>query len=170
MKNVKYFILGQTVNFIFSYCSPWGQCQQEIWPLQVEICWATRHNQRLVWYRNAWWVYLNLLVKPYQFYCNVPEACREEFHHRLKVYHAWKARHRMNESKKESTFDDGMRAPTSVTVTITQTGPWNRKSVISTDQRYFRYLPLHSYTIAITCSLCKTLNCQWTESQGFSHM
>jgi len=67
------------------------------------------------------------------------EACREEFHRRLKVYHAWKARNR----KKESTFDDGMRAPTSVTeqagkFPVTLTGPGNRKSVISTDQRYFR--------------------------------
>ena len=62
------------------------------------------------------------------------EACREEFHRRLKVYHAWKAKNKkkggsggggggfgpgtpggadggMNGS---STFDEGMRAPTSV--------------------------------------------------------
>jgi len=35
------------------------------------------------------------------------EACREEFHRRLKVYHAWKARNK----RKETTFDEGMRAP-----------------------------------------------------------
>ena len=68
------------------------------------------------------------------------ESCREEFHRRLKVYHAWKARNK----KKDSTFDAGMRAPTSVTeqagkFPVTLTGPGNRKSVISTDQRYFRY-------------------------------
>merc|ERR1711981_515787 len=38
------------------------------------------------------------------------EACREEFHRRLKVYHAWKARNK----KKNSTFEDNQRAPTSI--------------------------------------------------------
>ena len=65
------------------------------------------------------------------------EACREEFHRRLKVYHAWKAKNR----KKDSTFDDGIRAPSSVTEQagkMTTAGAGQRKSVISTDQRYFR--------------------------------
>ncbi len=35
---------------------------------------------------------------------------REEFHRRLKVYHAWKARNK----KKETTFDENMRAPSSI--------------------------------------------------------
>jgi myosin-6 len=35
---------------------------------------------------------------------------REEFHRRLKVYHAWKARNK----KKETTFDENMRAPVSI--------------------------------------------------------
>merc|ERR1719481_1248177 len=39
------------------------------------------------------------------------EACREEFHRRLKVYHAWKAR---NKRKNTETYGDNMRAPTSV--------------------------------------------------------
>merc|ERR1712203_1120902 len=34
------------------------------------------------------------------------EACREEFHRRLKVYHAWKAK-----NKKSSNVDTNMRAP-----------------------------------------------------------
>ncbi len=39
------------------------------------------------------------------------EACREEFHRRLKVYHAWKAKNK----KKNATFDpESMRAPSSV--------------------------------------------------------
>lgn len=38
------------------------------------------------------------------------EACREEFHRRLKVYHAWKAKNK----KKNSTFDENMRAPSSI--------------------------------------------------------
>lgn len=38
------------------------------------------------------------------------EACKEEFHRRLKVYHAWKARNR----RKDSTFDEAMRAPSSI--------------------------------------------------------
>jgi len=37
------------------------------------------------------------------------EACREEFHRRLKVYHAWKAK-----NKKRTTMDDNQRAPKSV--------------------------------------------------------
>jgi len=63
------------------------------------------------------------------------EACREEFHRRLKVYHAWKARNK----KKNSTFNEDMRAPSSITEqasNIITTG--QKKSVISTDQRFFR--------------------------------
>lgn len=63
------------------------------------------------------------------------EACREEFHRRLKVYHAWKARNK----KKNTTFNDDMRAPSSITDeakknVITPA----KKSVTSTDQRFFR--------------------------------
>ncbi|XP_055716099.1 myosin heavy chain 95F isoform X1 [Phlebotomus papatasi] len=38
------------------------------------------------------------------------EACRHEFHRRLKVYHAWKAKNR----NKRSTMDENERAPKSV--------------------------------------------------------
>lgn len=64
------------------------------------------------------------------------EACREEFHRRLKVYHAWKARNK----KKNSTFDEEMRAPSSVTEQAGKAGAQAaaKKSVTSTDQRYFR--------------------------------
>jgi myosin VI len=37
------------------------------------------------------------------------EACRHEFHRRLKVYHAWKAKNR-----KRTTMDENERAPKSV--------------------------------------------------------
>lgn len=37
------------------------------------------------------------------------EACRSEFHRRLKVYHAWKAK-----NKKKTTMDENQRAPKSV--------------------------------------------------------
>lgn len=37
------------------------------------------------------------------------EACRHEFHRRLKVYHAWKAK-----NKKRTTMEDNERAPKSV--------------------------------------------------------
>ncbi|KAH8292630.1 hypothetical protein KR018_012334, partial [Drosophila ironensis] len=37
------------------------------------------------------------------------EACRQEFHRRLKVYHAWKAKNR-----KRTTMDENERAPRSV--------------------------------------------------------
>jgi len=38
------------------------------------------------------------------------EACREEFHRRLKVYHAWKAKNR----KKNATPDGNSRLPSSI--------------------------------------------------------
>merc|ERR1711892_1171159 len=63
------------------------------------------------------------------------EACREEFHRRLKVYHAWKARNK----KKNTTFNDDMRAPSSITEEAKKnviTAP--KKSVTSTDERFFR--------------------------------
>ena len=53
------------------------------------------------------------------------------------MYHAWKARNR----KKDTPFDDGIRAPSSVTEQankMTSANGTSRKSVISTDQRYFR--------------------------------
>lgn len=37
------------------------------------------------------------------------EACRHEFHRRLKVYHAWKAKNR-----KRTTMDENERAPRSI--------------------------------------------------------
>lgn len=37
------------------------------------------------------------------------QACRHEFHRRLKVYHAWKAK-----NKKRTTMEDNERAPKSV--------------------------------------------------------
>ena len=88
------------------------------------------------------------LLGGFPFYCTIlltvtmilsSEACREEFHRRLKVYHAWKARNK----RKDSTFDEGLRAPTSVTeqaarTAAAATAAAPRKSVISTDQRFFR--------------------------------
>ena len=88
------------------------------------------------------------LLGGFPFYCTIlltvtmilsPEACREEFHRRLKVYHAWKARNK----RKDSTFDEGLRAPPSVPeqaarTAAAATAAAPRKSVISTDQRFFR--------------------------------
>ena len=39
------------------------------------------------------------------------DACREEFHRRLKVYHAWKTK---NKKKAASTDNDDDRAPDAV--------------------------------------------------------
>ncbi|QQP54910.1 Uncharacterized protein FKW44_007902 [Caligus rogercresseyi] len=43
-------------------------------------------------------------------------ACREEFHRRLKVYHAWKAKNRKKNGNEDSSspFDENMRAPKSI--------------------------------------------------------
>ena len=63
------------------------------------------------------------------------EACREEFHRRLKVYHAWKAKNR----KKNSTFSESMRAPTSILEEANRpTMGTLKKPVTSCNQRYFR--------------------------------
>jgi len=63
------------------------------------------------------------------------EGCREEFHRRLKVYHAWKAKNR----KKSSTFNEAMRAPSSIMDEATRPGMATmKKSVTSCNQRYFR--------------------------------
>ena len=63
------------------------------------------------------------------------EACREEFHRRLKVYHAWKAKNR----KKNTTFNDSIRAPTSILEEASkQPLGTMKKPVTNCDHRYFR--------------------------------
>ena len=72
------------------------------------------------------------------------EACREEFHRRLKVYHAWKARNKKkggnNPSDESNMFDDSMRAPTSVLEEAAKQPLMvtPKKPITSQDQRYFR--------------------------------
>ncbi|XP_037929253.1 myosin heavy chain 95F-like [Teleopsis dalmanni] len=63
------------------------------------------------------------------------EACRQEFHRRLKVYHAWKAKNR-----KRTTMDENERAPKSVMEAATKAPPLIQpKHEITTAQhRYFR--------------------------------
>merc|ERR550534_1533066 len=63
------------------------------------------------------------------------ESCREEFHRRLKVYHAWKAKNR----KKNSTFNESARAPTSILEEANKsTQVTMKKPVTTSDHRYFR--------------------------------
>ena len=63
------------------------------------------------------------------------EACREEFHRRLKVYHAWKAKNR----KKNTTFNDSIRAPTSILEEANKPALASLKKPVTTcDHRYFR--------------------------------
>jgi myosin-6 len=62
---------------------------------------------------------------------------REEFHRRLKVYHAWKAKNR----KKNTTMDSStgsMRAPTSVMIEANRQQVVAEKSGSGQEQRYFR--------------------------------
>ena len=107
------------------------------------------------------------------------ESCREEFHRRLKVYHAWKAKNKKkvaggnnntmanngsddfaNSNGVQMTFDENMRAPTSILVEAMkhqpkdgpqEQGPFNggetsKRSMgdgmalngMNTTQRYFR--------------------------------
>ncbi|XP_066580996.1 myosin heavy chain 95F isoform X2 [Prorops nasuta] len=63
------------------------------------------------------------------------EACRHEFHRRLKVYHAWKARNR-----RRTTMDENERAPKSIMEEAAKTTPRNqmKQPIVETMQRYFR--------------------------------
>lgn len=64
------------------------------------------------------------------------QACRHEFHRRLKVYHAWKAK-----NKKRTTMEDNERAPKSVMEAAAKTPPRIQpKQEITTlsGHRYFR--------------------------------
>ncbi|XP_026672649.1 myosin heavy chain 95F isoform X5 [Ceratina calcarata] len=62
------------------------------------------------------------------------EACRHEFHRRLKVYHAWKARNR-----RRTTMDENERAPRSIMEAAARTPRTTMKQPITeSTQRYFR--------------------------------
>lgn len=62
------------------------------------------------------------------------EACRHEFHRRLKVYHAWKARNR-----RRTTMDENERAPKSIMEAAAKTPRSQMKqSIVESSQRYFR--------------------------------
>ncbi|KAG5872399.1 hypothetical protein JTB14_017420 [Gonioctena quinquepunctata] len=62
------------------------------------------------------------------------EACRHEFHRRLKVYHAWKAKNR-----KRTVMDENERAPRSVMESASRTPKMTPKAVLDNNsQRYFR--------------------------------
>ncbi|KAJ8946394.1 hypothetical protein NQ318_011800, partial [Aromia moschata] len=62
------------------------------------------------------------------------EACRHEFHRRLKVYHAWKAKNR-----KRTTMEENERAPRSVMESATRTPRLPQKAVLDNNsQRFFR--------------------------------
>lgn len=62
------------------------------------------------------------------------EACRHEFHRRLKVYHAWKARNR-----RKTTMDENERAPKSIMEAAAKTPRTPMKqAIVDSSQRYFR--------------------------------
>lgn len=63
------------------------------------------------------------------------QACRHEFHRRLKVYHAWKAKNR-----KRTTMDENERAPRSVMEAAARS-PMRvqpKQEIIFSTHRYFR--------------------------------
>ena len=63
------------------------------------------------------------------------ESCREEFHRRLKVYHAWKAKNK----KKNTTFNEAIRAPSSILEEANKPSMASLKKPVTTcDHRYFR--------------------------------
>lgn len=62
------------------------------------------------------------------------EACRHEFHRRLKVYHAWKAKNR-----KRTTMDENERAPKSIMDAASKAPKIPQLvEILGNSQRYFR--------------------------------
>lgn len=63
------------------------------------------------------------------------QACRHEFHRRLKVYHAWKAKNR-----KRTTMEENERAPKSVMEAAAKAPPriQPKQEISSSIHRYFR--------------------------------
>lgn len=63
------------------------------------------------------------------------QACRHEFHRRLKVYHAWKAKNR-----KRTTMEENERAPKSVMEAAAKAPPrvQQKQEISSSVERYFR--------------------------------
>ncbi|XP_051165519.1 myosin heavy chain 95F isoform X1 [Leptopilina boulardi] len=61
------------------------------------------------------------------------EACRHEFHRRLKVYHAWKAR-----NKKRTTMDENERAPRSIMEAAKTPHSPLKQPILEISQRFFR--------------------------------
>ncbi|KAH1012528.1 hypothetical protein HUJ05_011673 [Dendroctonus ponderosae] len=62
------------------------------------------------------------------------EACRHEFHRRLKVYHAWKAK-----NKKRTVMSENERAPLSVLESAQKTPRLPQKAILDNNsQRFFR--------------------------------
>lgn len=71
------------------------------------------------------------------------EACRHEFHRRLKVYHAWKAK-----NKKRTTMDENERAPKSIMEAATKAHRYQAKvQVTESSQRFFRIPFMNPATI-----------------------
>jgi len=63
------------------------------------------------------------------------EACRHEFHRRLKVYHAWKAKN----AKKSATMTENERAPRSIMEAAQKPHAVQKSNVIDNNsQRYFK--------------------------------
>lgn len=72
---------------------------------------------------------VNLFFSTFNF-----QACRHEFHRRLKVYHAWKAKNR-----KRTVMDENERAPRSVMDAASKTPRYQQKvPVLENSQRYFK--------------------------------
>lgn len=130
--------------------------QKQIRPLQMEIFRVTRHHQHILWYWTSWgnhkvsnhenksnafygrFVLILLKINrkiflQFSFTNFCLKACRHEFHRRLKVYHAWKAKNR-----KRTTMDENERAPRSVMEAAWAPRLPQKTPVIENSQRYFR--------------------------------
>lgn len=77
------------------------------------------------------------------------QACRHEFHRRLKVYHAWKAKNR-----KRTTMDENERAPKSVMDAANKTPRAQQKVAVLSEssQRYFRIPFVRPATLTSTAN------------------
>lgn len=104
----------------------------------MEIFGTSWCDQHVVWHWTVRGALFRIVYK-LQLLLTEPnwmfQACRHEFHRRLKVYHAWKAKNR-----KRTTMEENERAPKSVMEAAAKAPPriQPKQEISSSIHRYFR--------------------------------
>lgn len=99
----------------------------------LEVCRVFSHFDNADHHQTSWILRL-FFVTWLVLYFETYQACRHEFHRRLKVYHAWKARNR-----KRTTMDENERAPKAIMDAAARAPRTPIKQTINeSSQRFFR--------------------------------